>query len=132
MRPLLLRIICAPALPPWGPALASLTLAAGPSPRSLAISKSRRETYSWGWGDFGRLGHGDCRDMFVPTPIPTLSGIPVVAAACGDTHTLVLTEAGEVYSFGRNQNGQLGTGTLTDALVPQLITALQVRCCVGV
>ena len=78
-------------------------------------------------GDFGRLGLGDCRDVFLPTPIPALSGIHVVAAACGDTHTLVLTDAGQVYSFGRNQNGQLGMGSDVDSLVPQLVSALEVR-----
>uniref|UniRef100_A0A1S4H5Z6 RCR-type E3 ubiquitin transferase n=1 Tax=Anopheles gambiae TaxID=7165 RepID=A0A1S4H5Z6_ANOGA len=38
---------------------------------------------------------------------------PVVTQiACGQHHSLVLTSAGEVYSFGSNQYGQLGTGDL--------------------
>lgn len=91
----------------------------------------------WCRGDFGRLGHGDCRDVFIPAPIPNLSGINIAAAACGDTHTLVATDAGEVFSFGRNQNGQLGTGTDVDSLIPQRVTALEVRghckaCCCAV
>jgi alpha-tubulin suppressor-like RCC1 family protein len=46
--------------------------------------------------------------------------------ACGDTHTLVVLQGGELYSFGRNQNGQLGLGTTEDALCPQLVAAMQV------
>ncbi len=94
---------------------------------SLAISHEHRQIWSWGWGDFGRLGHGDCGDVFVPRPIAALAGIPIASAACGDTHTLVLSEAGEVYAFGRNQNGQLGTGSDVDSLVPLKLTALEVR-----
>lgn len=51
----------------------------------------------------------------VPLPpqrlmLPTNS--PVVQIACGLHHTVVLTLAGEVFTFGSNQYGQLGTGDL--------------------
>ena len=34
----------------------------------------------------------------------------VVQVACGQLHTLALTEEGDVYSWGNNNYGQLGTG----------------------
>ncbi|XP_070133334.1 E3 ubiquitin-protein ligase highwire [Drosophila bipectinata] len=40
------------------------------------------------------------------------SSSPVVQVACGLHHTVVLTLAGEVYTFGSNQYGQLGSGDL--------------------
>lgn len=51
----------------------------------------------------------------VPLPpqrlmLPTNS--PVVQIACGLHHAVVLTLAGEVFTFGSNQYGQLGTGDL--------------------
>ena len=46
--------------------------------------------------------------------------------SCGDTHTCVLTDEGEVFTFGRNQNGQLGLGTDSDCLSPTRVGALQV------
>jgi alpha-tubulin suppressor-like RCC1 family protein len=83
------------------------------------------DVYAWGWADFGRLGLGACTDVFVPTPIPDFAGKRVGAIACGDTHTLVaLANSGELYTFGRNQNGQLGTGDTEDSLQPRLVSAL--------
>lgn len=92
---------------------------------TIAVSKPKRAIYSWGWGDFGRLGHGNCSDVFVPQQISVFSGIGVKLVACGDTHTLLVTENGELFSFGRNQNGQLGLGHNEDALSPQLVRDLQ-------
>ena len=51
--------------------------------------------------------------------------------ACGDTHTLVCTEGGALFTFGRNQNGQLGLGHTSDVLAPQWVTGLQVSGCPG-
>lgn len=51
----------------------------------------------------------------------------VRAVACGDAHTLVVTDDGALYSFGRNQNGQLGLGTTEDAFAPRRVEALAVR-----
>lgn len=53
-----------------------------------------------------------------------LSGVGIVTVSCGDTHTLALSSSGRVYSFGRNQNGQLGTGTDEDSLEPTLVSRL--------
>ena len=77
-------------------------------------------------GDFGRLGHGDCNDVFIPQAINALSGKRIAKMACGDTHTLAVTDLGELYSFGRNQNGQLGLGTTSDAITPQPVEVLKV------
>ena len=93
---------------------------------SLAVAGGDRLVYSWGWGDFGRLGTGDVKDVFIPCPLPALAGREVAAVACGDTHTLVATAAGELFAFGRNQNGQCGLGSIQDCLSPQQVTALQV------
>lgn len=42
--------------------------------------------------------------------LPSVS--PVVQISCGLHHTVILTNTGEVYTFGSNQYGQLGTGDL--------------------
>lgn len=92
---------------------------------TTAYSESRVQAYSWGWGDFGRLGHGNSSDLFTPQPIKALYGLRIRQIACGDSHCLAVTMEGEVQSWGRNQNGQLGLGTTEDSLVPQKIEAFQ-------
>ncbi|KAI3841916.1 hypothetical protein MKW92_030203 [Papaver armeniacum] len=83
---------------------------------AIAYSESLMQLYSWGWGDFGRLGHGNSSDLFTPQPIKALGGVRIKQIACGDSHCLAVTMHGEVQSWGRNQNGQLGLGTTEDSL----------------
>ncbi|XP_077224913.1 ultraviolet-B receptor UVR8-like [Tasmannia lanceolata] len=92
---------------------------------TTAYSESQMQVYSWGWGDFGRLGHGNSSDLFTPQPIKAFQGLKIKQIACGDSHCLAVTMEGEVQSWGRNQNGQLGLGTTEDSLVPQKIRAFQ-------
>ncbi|KAF3439278.1 hypothetical protein FNV43_RR17554 [Rhamnella rubrinervis] len=88
------------------------------------VAKYDRSNYK-SWGDFGRLGHGNSSDLFTPLPIKALHGLKIKQIACGDSHCLAVTMEGEVQSWGRNQNGQLGLGTTEDSLVPQKIQAFQ-------
>ncbi|KAK4772652.1 hypothetical protein SAY86_014427 [Trapa natans] len=92
---------------------------------TTAYSASRAELYSWGWGDFGRLGHGNSSDVFTPQPVKALYGLQIKQIACGDSHCLAVTMEGEVQSWGRNQNGQLGLGTVEDSLLPQKMHAFK-------
>jgi alpha-tubulin suppressor-like RCC1 family protein len=43
---------------------------------------------------------------------------PLVSAACGSTHSLVITSLSEVFSWGGNQFGQLGQGDFIARAVP--------------
>lgn len=43
--------------------------------------------------------------------MPSLLGTRVEKAAAGLWHTLCVTVDGQIYSFGGNQFGQLGTGS---------------------
>lgn len=92
---------------------------------TTARSDTSLTVYSWGWGDFGRLGHGNSSDLFMPQPIKGLQGIEIKQIVCGDSHCLAITRDGQVKSWGRNQNGQLGLGNTDDALVPRTIYAFQ-------
>ncbi len=95
---------------------------------TIAVSHSRQKTWSWGWGDFGRLGHGNPTDLFLPKEISSLCNIKIKMVACGDSHTMVVTGQGEVFSFGRNQNGQLGQGSRLDCMAPKKVDQLKSHC----
>lgn len=75
-------------------------IAAGSS-HSAAITSSG-ELYTWGLGEYGRLGHGDNATQLKPRLVQALVGQRVVQVACGsrDAQTLALTDEGVVYSWG--------------------------------
>ena len=76
-------------------------------------------------GLYGRLGHADEEDQLRPKAIEALRGKRVVAMAAGGGHSLVLTDRGDVFSFGYGREGQLGHGDRADQLEPKRIEALR-------
>ena len=42
----------------------------------------------------------------------------IMSVKCGFKHTICLTSGRRLYAWGRNRNGQLGTGNLIDQLIP--------------
>jgi len=67
--------------------------------------------WSWGRGEWGRLGHSDSSDCLEPTRVEACDegGCPPNAyCAAGDSHTVSLGADGVVYTWGRNENWQLG------------------------
>ena len=81
--------------------------------------------YTCGLNDFGQLGvSSEISHLCVPTIVEGLpEHDPVVAVAAGHFHTLCLTKNGEVWSFGRNDEGQCGVGGGGDGGVPNIITS---------
>ena len=96
---------------------------------SLALS-SAGALYSFGRATEGQLGHGDEVDQHTPRRVVALNGSRVSAAAAGGYHSLALTEAGSVYSFGLGAHGRLGHDNRASKYTPQFIAALQ-GVCVG-
>ncbi|KAI4373825.1 hypothetical protein MLD38_011899 [Melastoma candidum] len=63
---------------------------------------------TWGWGRYGCLGHGNEECEAFPKVIESLKGIKAVYVATGDYTTFILSDAGEVYSFGCGESANLG------------------------
>ena len=80
--------------------------------------------YSWGRGEDGQLGIGDTSDQDTPTYVDSLRGVGVKQIACGSGHTVVLTGEGEVYTWGRGDDGRLGHGDNGWKYVPRLTHSL--------
>ena len=74
---------------------------------SLSLTRDG-EVFSQGVGQFCAAGHGGARKAETPTLLKPLKDKHVVQIACGENHSLVLTDAGYLYSFGRGFEGQLG------------------------
>lgn len=91
---------------------------------SVALTRSG-SVYTWGKGDYHRLGHGTVDHVRRPKKVTTLQGKKVVSIATGSLHCVACTDGGEVYTWGDNDEGQLGDGTVTAIQRPRLVTALQ-------
>ncbi|HWF32128.1 MAG TPA: hypothetical protein VG188_06195 [Solirubrobacteraceae bacterium] len=80
---------------------------------SLAVT-STGQLYAFGSNRFGQLGNpsGSGTELANPTPLRvSLPGAvgPVVQVAAGFAHSLALTSTGQLYAFGSNEFGQLGS-----------------------
>ena len=73
--------------------------------------------YTWGWGRYGQLGHGDDGDQTTPRKIEK----PLRRAKTfpgGWRHSGAIDEDGVLYTWGWNRFGQLGLGHSRDVNEP--------------
>ncbi|XP_047157011.1 ultraviolet-B receptor UVR8-like isoform X1 [Vigna umbellata] len=78
---------------------------------------------TFGWGLYGQCGQGNNADQLRPTLVPSFLGTRVKIIAAGLWHTLCVTINGQLYAFGGNQFGQLGTGSDQPETSPRLLDA---------
>ncbi|XP_019433156.1 PREDICTED: ultraviolet-B receptor UVR8-like isoform X1 [Lupinus angustifolius] len=89
---------------------------------------------TFGWGLYGQnmvdksnvdvedeCGQGTTDDELSPTCVSSLLGIRIDGVAAGLWHTVCTSAAGDVYVFGGNQFGQLGTGSDQAEVLPRLV-----------
>lgn len=122
---------------------------------SLVLTDSGR-LFSFGDNTYGQLGLGPSAGERVLTPQPMecmsgeiftvlafsffnlwqaiffFKGLPIKSIACGGYHSVVITGSGAIYSWGRNNMGQLGLGDLEDRVFPAQVkknTVLYTKCC---
>ena len=76
------------------------------------------DTFSWGLGEFGQLGHGNVVNHDYPQMIDVLRGLGATDVACGAKHSIVVTVTGSAMSFGFGGNGRLGNGWIQGTLSP--------------
>ncbi|EZG43509.1 putative RCC1 repeat protein [Gregarina niphandrodes] len=74
----------------------------------------RGQLFVWGTGAHGRLGTGDARNAFEPVEVKLAGYGPVVDVACGDTHSLAVTQQGVLFVWGQAR----AVGTQSDLLTP--------------
>jgi hypothetical protein len=86
---------------------------------SMALTESGR-VFSWGYNSSGQLGHGNTVNSNKPKEI-ILKNISMRSIACGQRHSLVLSTDGDIYAFGNNEVGQLGTANTDHQLMPVLL-----------
>ncbi len=73
---------------------------------------------AWGYNQYGQVGDATTTDREVPVAVHLPSGTTVTAIGAGAGHSLAVTSAGRVLSWGYNNTGQLGLGDRNDRNVP--------------
>lgn len=81
---------------------------------TLFFDKNKGQVWACGVAAYGRLGIGanwSDQDALTPQLLQEcFEGERVVQISAGFSHSLALTESGRVFSWGRNDLGQLGLG----------------------
>jgi len=88
---------------------------------TLAVTDAG-EVFSFGYSNVGALGHGSLETEVLPQRIEALvqTGRRFVAVAAGSSHSLALTEEGELYGWGAG----VANGHGRDEPTPQRVAAL--------
>lgn len=83
-----------------------------------------RQVFSWGFGEGGRLGHGDLTPRAVPTRIQYFTDNAIARIYCGAAYSAAVSIIGVLYTWGRGFYGSLGHGSSEDKLIPTSVQAL--------
>lgn len=90
----------------------------------IVAVNSEGQLYSWGACACGQLGIDDASNTVLdsegypaqpfPKPITKLNNIKIKYVACGDAHTLAISDNGDIYSWGGSGCGQLGHPNISE------------------
>lgn len=95
---------------------------AGGKNHMLAITDNG--VYGWGSSKYGQVGTGGTGRYPRPTLLVSMEGKGIISVACGQFHSLAVSEDGKLYTWGWGVHGQLGNGNVEDCLVPTLVKRL--------
>ncbi|OWM73833.1 RCC1 domain-containing protein RUG3, mitochondrial isoform X1 [Punica granatum] len=102
--------------PPSGELAIEVGISCGLFHSSLLIGGN---LWIWGKGDGGRLGFGHENPVFEPSLNPNLDGVSCMAL--GGLHSVALTSAGQVFTWGYGGFGALGHSVYHRELLPRLV-----------
>lgn len=90
---------------------------------SAALTTSG-QVYTWGSGEFGRLGYIENKKQSQPRLLKELSGHNITKVSLGYYHAAAVSDQGLVFTWGRGINGQLGHGSILNEDSVRLVSAL--------
>ncbi|KAF3441247.1 hypothetical protein FNV43_RR15160 [Rhamnella rubrinervis] len=97
------------------------------------IATEGGDVFTWGSNREGQLGYTSVDTQPIPRRVSSLRS-KIVTVAAANKHTAVVSEAGEVFTWGCNREGQLGYGTSNSAsnYTPRVVEYLKGKVFTGV
>ena len=107
----------------WGISSSATVVACGAYHTAVLLADGTVRTF--GSNQNGQLGVNDTTSRQTPVQVIGISSVgAATAVACGAAYTAVLLNNGTVWTFGRNEYGQLGVGDTTSRLTPVQVSAI--------
>ncbi|ETV92589.1 hypothetical protein H310_13245 [Aphanomyces invadans] len=106
---------------------------------TAALDKEGR-LFTWGYGGTSMsdsalgLGPSEGKNVALPTLVETFidDGVRLQAVDCGDSHTVALSADGEIWTWGRGDNGRLGNGELISLDYPEPVEFFDSMTCTAI
>ncbi|XP_075996550.1 RCC1 and BTB domain-containing protein 1-like [Genypterus blacodes] len=103
-----------------GKKVVSLSFGSGPH---VLLATEDGLLYAWGHNSYSQLGTGSSNLGLSPVPVTcNLQDKKVVEVACGSHHSMALTQNGEVFAWGCNSSGQMGSGSTANERYPKKVS----------
>ncbi|XP_044044063.1 RCC1 and BTB domain-containing protein 1 isoform X1 [Siniperca chuatsi] len=111
----------------------AVSLSYGSGPHVLLATEDGN-LFAWGHNGYSQLGNGSTNQGLSPVLVTAnLQNKKVREVACGSHHSMALTEDGEVFAWGYNNCGQIGSGSTANQPYPRKVTGcLQGKTAVGI
>uniref|UniRef100_A0A8D0CL40 Regulator of chromosome condensation (RCC1) and BTB (POZ) domain containing protein 1 n=1 Tax=Scleropages formosus TaxID=113540 RepID=A0A8D0CL40_SCLFO len=103
-----------------GKRVVSLSYGSGPH---VLLATQDGELYAWGHNGYSQLGNGTTNQGVSPILVSAnLLNKKVMDVACGSHHSMALTNEGEVFAWGYNNCGQVGSGSTANQPTPRKVS----------
>ena len=104
-----------------GPTNASWTVVTSNYGSIFGITTTN-QLYGWGQNTSGQVGINSLTTVSSPVLVSGPAGASWTAVSAGYSHTVGITISGQLYAWGTNTSGQLGTNSLTTVSSPVLVS----------
>ncbi|XP_034033558.1 RCC1 and BTB domain-containing protein 1-like [Thalassophryne amazonica] len=99
-----------------------VSLSYGSGPHVLLVTDDG-QLFAWGHNGYSQLGIGTTNQGLCPVLVTSnLQNKKVSAVACGSHHSVALTVDGEVFAWGYNNCGQIGSGSTANQPCPRHVS----------
>ncbi|KAM4602289.1 RCC1 and BTB domain-containing protein 1 isoform 3-T4 [Polymixia lowei] len=114
-----------------GKKVVSISYGSGPH---VLLATEDGDLFAWGHNGYSQLGNGTTNQGVLPVLVTTnLQNKRVRDVACGSHHSMALTQDGEVFAWGYNNCGQVGSGSTANQPSPRRVSScLQGKTVVGI